>query len=133
MKPVLRNASMLAALAACVFSAAACQSATVRGEDDTAVTATTVRSLTIRRGGTATLEVGLNRRNFAGPVDVSISNLPKGVDADDASMKVETNATTFILKASSNADLVTNHAVELTIEDPDGREVKQQVALTVTQ
>jgi len=133
MKLVLRNASLLGAIAACVLSASACQSATVRGDDDTAVTATTVRSLTIRRGGTATLEVGLNRRNFAGPVDVSISNLPKGVDADDASMKVESNATAFILKASSSADLVTNHAVAITVEDPDGREVTQHVSLTVTQ
>ena len=133
MKLVSRSASMLAVLTACVLSAAACQSATVHGDDDTSVTATTVRSLSIRRGGTATLEVGLNRRNFNGPVDVSISNLPKGVDADDASMKVETNGTSFLLKASSTADLVTNHAVEITVEDPDGHEAKQQVSLTVTQ
>ena len=133
MKLVLRNASMLAALTACVLSAAACQSATVRGDDDTAVTATTVRSLTIRRGGTANLEVGLTRRNFTGPVEVSISNLPKGVDADDGSMKVDANATTFILRASSTADLVTNHAVAITVEDPDGREATQHVSLTVTQ
>jgi len=133
MKLVLRNASMLAAIAACVLSAVACQSATVHGDDDTSVTATTARSITIRRGGTANLEVGLNRHNFTGPVDVSISNLPKGVDADDDSMSVASAVTTFVLRASSTADLVTNHAIELTVEDPDGREVKQQVALTVTQ
>jgi hypothetical protein len=132
MKLDARKSSMLAALAACLLSAAACQSATVHGDDDTAVTATTVRSLTIRRGATATLQVDLMRRNTTGPVEVTVSNLPRGVDAEDASMSVETTAATFVLRASSTADLVTNHAIDLTVEDKDGRQVKQHVSLTVT-
>jgi ABC-type glycerol-3-phosphate transport system substrate-binding protein len=133
MKPFTRKHSMVAALAACLLSAVACQSATVHGDDDTSVTATTVRSLTIKRGGTATLEVAINRRNMSGPVEVSVANLPNGVSADDASMHVETTGATFILRASTSADLVTNHTVDLTLEDPNGREVKQHVSLTVTQ
>ena len=132
MKLITRKSSVLAAAAACLLSAVACQSATVHGEDDTSVTATTVRSLTIRRGGQATLEVALNRRNMAGPVEVTVSNLPNGVSADDASMNVETTGATFILRASTSADLVTNHAVDLTVEDPNGHQVKQHVSLTVT-
>ncbi len=132
MKSPSPNTSLLAALAACILMTSACQSATVRGTDGQSLTATTVRSMTIRRGETAALEVAIDRQNFTGAVKVSISQLPKGVETDQSSMKVETTRATFVLAASASADLVSNQAVSITVEDPSGRQALQYVNLTVT-
>ncbi len=122
-----------AALAACLLALAACHSeATVRGPQGQSVTATTPTSMTIHRGDSATLEVGIDRERFSGPVTVSIFQLPKGVESDKSSIKAETTSATFILKAGLSADLVANQAVGVTVEDPAGRKATQFVNLTVT-
>ncbi len=121
-----------AALAACLFALAACQSATVRGTEGRSLTATTPTSMTLHRGGSAPLEVGIDREKFTGPVTVSIFQLPKGVESDQSSISAETTSATFILKAASAADLVSNQAVGVTVEDPNGRKATQFVNLTVT-
>ena len=118
-------------VAACLLATAACQSTTVRGPGDQAVTATTPVALTIHRGDTAALEVDIDRQNFSGPVTVSVSQLPKGVEADRKSQKVETATATFALKAAKDADLVADQKIGVTVEDKDGRKALQYVALTV--
>jgi len=121
-----------AALAACLFALAACGSdATVRGTQGRSLTSTTPTSMTIHRGDSAPLEVGIDREKFTGPVTVSIFQLPKGVESDKSSIKAETTSATFILKAASAADLVTNQAVGVTVEDPDGRKATQFVNVNV--
>jgi len=121
------------ALAACAFAVAACHSdTTVRGPQGQALTATTPTAMTIHRGDSATLEVGIDREKFIGPVTVSIFQLPKGVESDRSSIKAETTSATFILKAGPTADLVGNQAVGVTVEDPNGRKATQFVNLTVT-
>jgi hypothetical protein len=120
-----------AALAASLLAVAACQSATVRGTEGRSLTATTPTSMTLHRGDTAPLEVGIDREKFTGPVTVSIFQLPKGVESDKSSIKAETTSATFILKCGSAADLVTNQAVGVTVEDPNGRQATQYVNLTV--
>ena len=120
-----------AALAVCLLAVGACQTATVRGPEGQSLTATTPRSMTIRRGDTSTLEVGIDREKFTGPVTVSIFQLPKGVESDKSSIKAETTSATFILKAAAGADLVTNQAVGVTVEDPDGRKATQFVNVNV--
>jgi hypothetical protein len=47
-------------------------------------------------------------------------------------MSAETTSATFILTAARTADLVTNQAVGVTVEDPNGRKATQFVSLTVT-
>lgn len=121
-----------AALVACLLAVAACQSATVRGTQGRSLTATTPTSMTLHRGDTAPLEVGIDREKFTGPVTVSIFQLPKGVESDKSSIKAETTSATFILKCGNAADLVTNQAVGVTVEDPNGRQATQYVNLTVT-
>ena len=121
-----------AALAVCLLAAGGCQSATVRGQEGQSLTATTPRSMSIRRGESSTLEVGIDREKFTGPVTVSIFQLPKGVASDKSSIKAETTSATFILKAGAAADLVSNQAVGVTVEDPNGRKATQFVDLTVT-
>jgi len=120
-----------AALAACLFAGAACQSATVHGPDGTSLTSTTPRSMTLHRGDSAPLEIGIDRENFTGPVTVSIFQLPHGVLSDQSSIRAETTSATFILTAGSAADLVSNQAVGVTVEDPSGRQATQFVSLTV--
>jgi hypothetical protein len=126
------RSSMCAALAACLLAVAACQSTTVHGQQGRVLTATTPRSMTIRRGDSVPLQVAIDRENFTGPVTVSISQLPKGVEADRNSMNVETTSATFILKAAKTADLVSNQAVGVTVEDPNGAKALQYINLTVT-
>ncbi|MCE9638120.1 MAG: hypothetical protein K8T90_20655 [Planctomycetes bacterium] len=123
--------SIPAALAVCLFTAVACQSATVRGPQGQSVTANAPVWMTIHRGESSPLEIGIDRTKFTGPVTVSIFQLPKGVESDKASIKAETTSVTFILKASKTADLVSNQAVGITVEDPSGRQATQFVNLTV--
>jgi ABC-type glycerol-3-phosphate transport system substrate-binding protein len=111
---------------------AACQSSTVRGPQGQSLTVTTVTSMTMHRGHSAPLEVGIDREKFTGPVTVSIFQLPNGVGSDKASIQAETTSATFILTASKLADLVSNQAVGVSVEGPDGRKATQFVNLTVT-
>lgn len=124
--------AMPAALAACLLALSACQSVTVRGTQDRSLTATTPRSMTIHRGGSAPLEIGIDRNNFTGPVTVSLFQLPRGVESDKSSIKAETTTVTFILKADKAADLVSSQEVGVTVEDPDGRQATQFFKLTIT-
>jgi hypothetical protein len=119
-------------IAICVFAVAACHNATVRGTQGRSLTATTPNSMTIRRGDSATLEVGIDRERFDGPVTVSIFQLPKGVASDKNSISAESTTATFILNAAAAADLVSNQAVGITVADPNGRQATQFVSLTVT-
>lgn len=132
MRTATRTTLTVALLAAGLATAGACQSATVRGTEGRSIKATTSRSMTIRRGDSAPLQVGIDRERFTGPVTVSIDQLPKGVDSDVASIHSETTSATFILRASRTADLVTNQAVSVTVADPAGRTATQFVSLDIT-
>lgn len=120
-----------AALALCLVTVAACHSNTVRGTEGRSTTVTTPRSMTIHRGDSIPLEVGIDRERFTGPVTVSIFQLPRGVEADKSSIKAETTSATFILTAARSADLVSNQAVGVTVEGPNGRQATQFVTLSV--
>lgn len=129
----MRAPTLLLAAAACLFTAAACKSTTVRGPENDAVTATTPSALTIHRGDSIPLKVSLDRDNYEGPVTVSISQLPKGVETDQSTQTVDSESATFSLKASHDADLVANQAVEVAVDAMDGRRATQYVALTVAE
>ena len=129
----MRAPTLLLAAAACLFTAAACTSTTVRGPGNEAVTATTPDALTIHRGDSIPLKVSLDRDNFEGPVTVSISQLPKGVETDQSTKTVDSESATFSLKASHDADLVANQAIEVAVDAMDGRRATQYVALTVAE
>lgn len=111
----------------------ACQSATVHGSDGQDLTVTMPRSVAIHRGEVATLEIAIDRSMFSDTVTVSIGQLPAGVTAEHSSMAVETTQATFSLFAAPSAPLVRNHAVFVTVADPDGRKVLQSLELTVSE
>jgi hypothetical protein len=115
----------------CLLATAACQTVTVRGPEDKKLAATTPVALTIHRGESTALEVGIDRDNFAGPVTVSVSQLPKGVVVDRVSQKTDTSSATFALTAAKSADIVAEQPVGVTVEGMDGRRATQFVALTV--
>jgi hypothetical protein len=129
----MRALTLLSAAAACFIAAAACRQTTVRGPNEEAVTATTPNALTIHRGDSIPLKVSLDRDNFEGPVTVSISQLPSGVETDEATQTVDTGSATFSLRASKDADLVANQAVGVTVDAMDGRKAMHYFALTVAE
>jgi hypothetical protein len=114
-----------------LLATAACQTVTVRGPDDKKLAATTPLAMTLHRGESKALEVGIDRDNFSGPVTVSVSQLPPGVEVDRNDQKVETQSATFALTASANAELVAGQPIGVTVEGMDGRRATQFVALTV--
>jgi hypothetical protein len=125
------KAGTRAFVTACLLATAACQTVTVRGPEDKKLAATTPIALTIHRGESTALEVGIDRENFTGPVTVSVSQLPTGVAADRVSQKTETATATFALTASKTAELVADQPLGVTVEGMDGRRATQFVALTV--
>jgi hypothetical protein len=129
----MRTSTCAAALLAVLFAAAACQQTKVRGPHGEELTATAPRWVTIHRGESVPLTVGIDRDRFSGPVTVSISQLPTGVAVDRRSQRVDTDAATFALRANRDADLVAKQAVRVTVRGPDGRETTQYVDLTVAE
>jgi hypothetical protein len=121
---------ILAAVAACALAVGACQSTSVRDSRGERV-ATVPRSMVLHRGESSALQVAIDRDDFRGPVTVSLSQLPKGVEVDRATQKVETDMATFALKASRDADLVRNQAVAVTLDGDDGRRATQYVTLSI--
>lgn len=119
------------AAALSLSAAAGCHSTTVSGPAGESLTATTPRSMVIRRGESAPLLVGIQQERRTGPVSVAIDNLPRGVASDVTSQRVETTSATFILSASNSADLVASQAVKVTVASADGRSATQYVDLTV--
>jgi len=126
------RAAILAVFAVGVLAVAACQQTSVRGPEGEKLTSTAPLSMTLRRGESAPLKVGIDRENFKGPVTVAIAQLPKGVDADKSTMTVDAASATFSLTASKTADIVAKQAVIVTVAALDGRTTTQYVDLTVT-
>ena len=104
---------------------------TAHGQAGQALTLSAPRSETISRGQTKTIEVGLARSGFTGPVRLTIAQLPAGVSAADAAMEVQTDAATFVLTASKDAALVENQSVRVAAEGPGGMEATEYFKLTV--
>ena len=113
--------------------AAGCQRETVRGTGGQEMTVTIPRSVTIQRGQTKVVDVGIQRKAFTEGVGVAVSQLPKGVEAEVPSKPVETDKATVLLKASKFADLVGNQAVSVTVSGPSGMQAIQYFKLTVTE
>jgi hypothetical protein len=126
--------SVLAALLLAVLGVGAgCRESQVYGPGGSSVTSVTTRAMNIRRGEQKALAVDIDRRDFSGPVTVSIWQLPRGVTVDQSSVKTDADQASFVLKAAPDAGLVENQAVGITIESPDGRRASHYVNVTVTE
>jgi hypothetical protein len=108
-----------------------CEKSTVEGRNHQALTLNKPADLSIDRGSTATLTIRIQRQEIDDPVAVQISKLPDGVEVVDDNLQIEGDQATFTLNASQDADQVSNHVAQVTIEGPDGIRVTETFGLTV--
>jgi len=85
----------------------------------------------IRRGEAETVKIRLHRENFSDPVNVSISQLPAGVEAVDVPRSTNSDSIDVVLRASDHADLVKNHEALVTAEGPEGIRATQPFKMNV--
>jgi hypothetical protein len=104
---------------------------TVYGEHGEKLTIAQPKIQDITRGGTETVTINLRRDNFSDPVNVSLSDLPSGIEAVDAPRSTNGDAVEIVLRASEDADLVSNHVVLVSAEGPNGIRATESFRLTV--
>lgn len=104
---------------------------TVHGDHGEKLTIAQPKEQDIERGGTETVTVHLARDNFSDPVNVSISDLPSGIEAVDAPRSTSGDQVDIVLRARDDADLVSNHVVLVSAEGPDGIRATESFRLTV--
>jgi subtilase family serine protease len=95
-----------------------------------AISGVSSSSVTLLRGGTASLTVNLTRSNFTGSVTLSTSGLLTGVTATYTQPGAG-NSGTISLKAASNAALVSNQSITITASG-SGVSATATFTLTVT-
>jgi hypothetical protein len=105
--------------------------ATVRGKNGEKLTIAKPRAQDIERGGTETVTVHLKREHFSDPVNISVSDLPAGVEAVDVPRATTGEKVEFVLRANDNADLVDNHRVLVSAEGPEGYRATETFRLSV--
>jgi hypothetical protein len=86
-------------------------------------------SVTIHRGGTAELEIKVERTALTQPIEVTFDQLPEGVKVINAELQIAGDSAKYVLEAGPEAALVGNHAAKVTAEAGD---VTATEALTIT-
>jgi hypothetical protein len=119
------------ALAALTCFASCRKEATVEGKSHEKLTLKVPADVTIERGGTATVDIDITRKDLAGDVAVAFSKLPAGVDVVDASNRIVGDEGTYTLRASPTADLVKDSVATVTATGPGGIAVTQTMKVTV--
>lgn len=104
---------------------------TVRGQNGEKLTLVKPHDQNIERGGTENVTIVLHRKNLDEPINVSIGQLPSGVEAVDSPREVSGNETQIVLRASDSAALVANQQVEVLAEGPNGMRTTETFRLTV--
>ncbi len=105
---------------------------TIHGPGDKKLDVTIPSEVEVRQGAGQSVTIGLDRKNFAGPIEVTLGNLPEGTSLDEQTKTVETDQAVFMLSADSDADLVRGHAVSVDIKAPHGMTYQDHIPLTVT-
>jgi hypothetical protein len=113
--------------------AVGCRETTVQGAQGRALTLKKPADQTLRQGETEKVNVSISRSKFSDPVSVRFSDLPQGVKVIDADRRLATDesSATFNLQAAPDAALVTNHAVRVTVDGPDGLSATEIFQMTV--
>ena len=88
--------------------------------------------VSIDRGESETISIGIERRGFTDEVTVEISDLPDGVTVDDSRKDTATNQAVFVLKTTRDTPLVDDHRVKVTTWGPDDMRSIQYFDLSVT-
>jgi hypothetical protein len=120
-------------LALVLLAAPGCERTTVETSGGGKLTLKKPADQTLTRGTTNDVRVDIDRNNIAGPVEVEVDRLPKGVHVatDDTSIPQDKESVTLTLHADPNADLVTNHRVTVKAKARPGVEATEVFQVTV--
>jgi hypothetical protein len=113
------------AVAGLVFGLAGCgETGKVKGPGGKELTVTAPAPVTIKQGDTADVTVSARRTKFDDPVDVEVSDLPKGVSADATKKTIEKGATSvkFTLTAANDANPEDGHKAKVIAKALDMKE-----------
>lgn len=110
-----------------------CERTTVRDASGRKLTLMKPADQTLTRGETNKVAVTIARSNFDGPVNIMFEDLPKGVKLVEGKKSIEKDDSldTWTLMADAEADLVTNHAVRIIAEGPEGLRAAETFYITV--
>lgn len=97
------------------------------------LTVTTKNSQTITQDKTDEIDVAVTRKEFNGPVELEVKNLPKGVSLEtkDLTIPEGKNTLTLTLKAAPDASPVTDHVFHIVAKSKEVESVTTDVKLTV--
>jgi hypothetical protein len=111
----------------------ACASTTATAPGGESLTLMKPMDQTLRRGETNKVAVYVRRDRFAGPVKLTIDQLPGGLDVVERDLRAEAGKdfTEFTLHAKPDADLVGGHAVRVTASGGDALTAVEWFHVTV--
>jgi hypothetical protein len=94
---------------------------TVKGKDDKQLTLTAPGTVTIKQGSTEQIKIKIDRKKFDDPVDLSFSDLPKGVTVKESDTKIDKGATdrTLTLEAKDDATIEDGAEAKVTAKSGD--------------
>lgn len=92
------------------------EQASGKGEGGKELTLTAPGNTDIKQGESIKVTVKVSRKGFDDPVDVTFSDLPKGVTVADADKSIpkDKDSADFNLKAADDAAPIENHTVKVT-------------------
>ncbi len=119
MRIASRCATFAGMALACLLVVAGCEPAgdeqtTVEGEGGKKLTLVSPGDVTVARGGTAEVSIGIGRTKLKDKVSVEFTDLPGGVSVVNSDKNIVGDEATFRLQASDSADLVANHQAKVT-------------------
>ncbi|KAF0244231.1 MAG: hypothetical protein FD180_2741 [Planctomycetota bacterium] len=128
----MNNVTRWATAITLVLGALGCEKTSVEGASGKKLTLLQPASQTLKRGETNQIAITVARSNFADPVAVKFSNLPKGTTVvEDKKIDADKNIGTYTLHSGPDADLVTNHVAKVTVEGPGGMTATESFQITV--
>jgi hypothetical protein len=106
---------------------------TVTGSGGKKLTLTAPAATTVKQGDSKDVTVTIKRTKFDEPVTVTLSDLPKGVTADESKKTIEKgqDSVKFTLTAADNANPEKGHKVKVTAKASDMTEGPLEFTLNV--
>jgi hypothetical protein len=129
----MKNLIPLVVVTCSVLVLAACaKTASVEGEGSRKLTLVRPAAVTVHRGGMAKADIEIRRQEIPGEVTIRFANLPRGVDVVESDSKIVGEKGSYTLRATDTADLVENHASDVTASaGPGSIAVSQPININV--
>ncbi len=104
---------------------------TVLGSGGEKLTLVKPKNVAIRRGEAESVVVRLRRHHFSDEVKITVSQLPRGVNAVDVPRATNADRVELLLRADEDAALVRGHQVMVTAHGPDGISATETLEISV--